>query len=261
MRRALLVILMALAPAASALPAQGLSAAELKAFDRGDRESRALLGSITCLERLTAAVRENRVVAMEKWMTARQCVVINKHLVWVTLGGDTSLTRATRVKAYDLTTSRPYAGPLNTASVLAMARAERRIAVRVSARFQAARRPATPITFRFDGDSVEVWMLPRPLLTGESSALGGEIGGVFAPDGREFVREVDHFDDYWTIAMPDTGVVRIVSRQLRIPSISEFLLAYQLHARDRSIVVEMPWGTAALARGTGGKWVMVVGRR
>lgn len=259
--RTALIIFTALALHGSQMSAQGLSGAESKAFDRGDRESRALLATIACMDRLTVAVREKRVVSYEPWMTARQCVVINKHDVWVTIGGDTMLTRATRVKAYDLTTSAPYAARVNTASVLALARAERRVAFRVSMRFQAAKRPAAPLTFRIDRDSIAVWMVPRTLLSGDPWTLGGELGGVFSPDGREFVREVDRFDQYRTTTVADTGVVRIVSGQVRIPSISEFVLANQLHARDRSIVIEMPWGTSALARGTGSKWVWVVGRQ
>lgn len=260
-RRVVLAVVATVTVGCPELAGQAWSAAESKAFDRGDRESRELISSINCLNRLWTAVQEKRVVEYESWMQARQCVLIDRHYVWVTIGIDTLFTRVTRVSAYDLTTSAPYAGRLDTAGVTAIARAEWVGTGRIQDRFVAAKRDAVPLTFRFDGDSIEVWLLPLQLLTGNPWSLGGEYGVIFSPDGRTLVREVDRFDEFRATTVPDTGLVRIGSRQARIPSLSEFLLANQLNARDRSIVIELPWGSSALAKGAGSPWVQVVGKK
>ncbi|HEX3928105.1 MAG TPA: hypothetical protein VHW65_08900 [Gemmatimonadales bacterium] len=153
MQPGLVVLAAILALRCVALPAQAYTAIEAKEFDRGDRESRELLQAVNCLNRLRAAVQENRVVQYAKWMDARQCLVIGQHYVWVAMGGDTTLNRPTRVMAYDLTTGAPYAEPLDTTRVAAIARAERSAILQFGSAFD-EHHPGVPLTFRFDGDSI-----------------------------------------------------------------------------------------------------------
>lgn len=255
---AMLAMLLANVPQ---LSAQRLTPEESKAFDRGDRESRAMITQFNCLNRMMTAVREKRLTASEKWVTSEQCVVIDRHYVYVMLASDTLYTRATRMSAYDLTTSAAYAVPLDTAGALSMARAEWLGMTKAGPRLEAAKRDAAPVTFRFDGDSIEVWLLPLQLMTGNPWSLGGEYGAIFSPDGRTLMREVDHVEEFRSNAVADTGLVRIVSRQARIPSLSEFLQANQLNALDRSVVIELPWGSATLPKGLGSPWVQLVGKK
>jgi hypothetical protein len=250
----------ALAFRAMALPAQAYTAAESRAFDRGDRESRDLIASINCLNRLSTAVQENRVVAYEKWMVARQCLVIARHFVYVAIGGDTTFTHPDRISAYDLSMNAPYVGLLDTSRVIAIARAEWNGTSRFGKQFDDAKRPAVPLTFRFDGNSIEVWMLPLPLLTGNPWSLGGELGAVYSPDGRRLVREIDQFAEFRPVPVPDTGTVQIPSRQRRIPSLSEFLLANQLNARGRNVAIDLPGISSVLASTQGAPWIQVVRR-
>lgn len=240
--------------------AQAFTEAESRAFDRGDRESRALMASITCLDRLAVAVRDKRVVAYEQWMVARQCLVIEGHYVWIALGGDTTSMRPTRMSAYDLSTGAVYAGAIDTARVAAVARAEWSGTNALAKQFEDAKRPGVPLTFRFDGDSIEVWLLPLPLLSGNPWSLGGERGAVYSPDGRRRVREIDEFARSRTATVPDTGTVRIPAPESRVPSLSEFLLANELNARGRDIVIELKGITSALSSKPGAPWLQVVRR-
>ena len=239
--------------------AQAYTAAESKAFDRGDRESRDLIAAISCLDRVGTAVREKRVALYEDWMVARQCLVIGRHYVWIAIGGDTTFTRSPRITAYDLTTSAPYADRLDTARILAVARAEWIGTGKVGKQFEDAQRLGVPLTFRFDGDSIEVWLLPEPLLSGTPFSLGGEVGAIFSPDGRQLVREINHFAELRTVPVADTGLVHLPSRQARIPSLSEFLLANQLNARGRDIVIDLPGISSMLPSTPGASWVQLVG--
>ena len=242
-----------------ALSAQAYSAAESRAFDRGDRESRELISAINCLDHMSTAVRGKRVVLYEDWMVARQCLLIGRHYVWVAIGGDTTFSHPTRITAYDLTTGAPYAERLDTARVTAIARAEWNGIGKIGKKFEDAKRPGVPLTFRVDGDSIEVWLLPEPLLSGSPFSLGGEVGAIFSPDGRQLVREIDHFAELRAVPVTDTGLVHLPSRQARIPSLSEFLAANQLNARGRDIVIDLPGISSTLSSKPGAPWLQLVG--
>jgi hypothetical protein len=242
-----------------ALPAQAYTPAEAQAFDRGDRESRDLLNVVNCLNWLRTAVQSNRVAQYEDWTAARECVVLGQHYVWIAIGGDTTFDHPTRISAYDLTTGAPYAERLDTAGIAAIARAERDALARHGQEFN-AQHPGVPLTFTFDGDSIEVWMMPRPLLTGKPWTLGGERGEVYTPDGRHLAREIDNVADTRLATVPDTGAVSIQSRQARIPSLSEFLLANELNAMGRDISINVRGLSSLLSGKSGAPWAHFVVR-
>ena len=74
------------------------------------------------------------------------------------------------------------------------------------------------LTCRFDGDTIEVWLIPASLLMGEPRTVGGERGYVFTPDGKQLIREMDSFTSYRSIVAPDSGQVRIVSSEATVPT-------------------------------------------
>jgi hypothetical protein len=86
--------------------------------------------------------------------------------------------------------------------------------------FQKENRPFAPLAFRFDGDSIEVWLIPASLVMGPPFTIGGERGYLFTPDGLTLVRTIDAFGDYRPIVVSDTGVVNIASRGTTVPSLS-----------------------------------------
>jgi hypothetical protein len=188
-----------------------------------------------------------------------QCVAVDGRNVGVFFDADSPYVAVKRFSAVDLGTHTRRTAPLDTSHVLAVVRAEQAAYSHgANMPFEKENRPFAPVAFRFDGDSIEVWLIPASLVMGPPFTVGGERGYLFTPDGRTLVRETDAFGDYRPIAIPDTGAVNIGSRGTVIPSLSEFVLANALNDAGRSVSIQWAGITSVLAgRGGQAAWMHV----
>lgn len=246
----------ALAPAAFA---QSLPPERAARFDRGDRLSRALLSMIRCSGMVGNARAEGRFGPIDSLGHDGQCMAVNGKWVGMFFDADSTFTHVTRFSAVDFVTRARRTEPLDTSAVLAVANAELAAQLRGVKAFEDAKRPYAPMAFRFDGDSIEVWMLPVAVLSGRPPFVGGERGYHYTPDGRTLVRETDSFADFRPLTIPDTGTVYITSRSTDVPTLSEFLLANALNGQGRMVSIRLPWGQSTLVgRGAQSMWVQLV---
>lgn len=242
--------LLAVAPLSSprVARAQAARAVDLAAFDKADRRSRELLRILRCARGIGMARARQEFGPPDSLGHIGQCVTVDGRAVGVFIEADTPFVRTTRFSAVDLATHARRTAPMDTTAVLAVARAELAAqSPRIVEGFYTAKRPYSPMAFRFDGDSIEVWLIPVSLVMGPPHTVGGERGFVFSPDGRTLAREVDAFADYRPIIVPDTGTVRIPSRSRSIPSLSEFVLANGLNRMGRAVAIEWSGVTSVLA--------------
>jgi hypothetical protein len=231
----------------------------LAKFDRGDRLSRALLSTLRCGGAVSSARAAGVFGPVDSLGHVGQCPVIEGRRVGIFFDADSLFTHVTRMSAVDVQTRSRRQAPLDTTAVLAVARAELAGQLRGIKAYEDAGRPYVPVAFRFDGDSIEVWMLPAALLMGQSLSVGGERGYEFTPDGRTLVREIDAFADFRPLTLPDTGTVYIHSRGGDVPTLSEFLIANALNQQGRMVSIILPWGQSTLVgRGAQATWVQLV---
>ena len=241
---------------ASILCAQSGSQVHGADFDRADRRSRNLISTIRCAQQVSIARARGLFGPVDSLGRSGQCVAVDHRYVGVFMDVDTQFVSPTRFTAVDLVAQARRTAPMDTAAVLALARAEWVAQSRGAQSFASANRQYTPMTFRFDGDSIESWLVPVTLLIGPPFTLGGERGYVFTPDGRTLVREIDAFRDYRTFVVPDTGSVRIVSREQTVPALSEFVLANLLNEAGRSVSIDTRGVSSSLAgRGATSVWM------
>lgn len=237
---------------------QAARAASAQAFDRADRESRGLLGTFRCARMVGDARQRGLFGPIDSLGHRGGCSVVNGQFVGVFLDADSQFVRATRFAAVDLAMHRRRTTPLDTAAMLGLARAEEAAQLKGFAVYEKAERPYTPMAFRFDGDSVEVWLVPISDLTGDPFTVGGEHGYIFSPDGRTLAREVDSFANFRPVEVPSSGVIRIASRELLVPTLTELALANSLNDMGRPVSIDMQWQSATLqGRGPAAMWVFV----
>lgn len=223
-------------------------------FDRGDRESRAVLANFRCARATSFARAQGLFGPPDSLGHSGHCVVVAARFVSVFLDVDSASGRVTRFSAVDLASRTRYTAPVDTTAMLAMERAELDAQRRGYDAYVKAKRPYSPFTIRFDGDSIEVWMVPASSIMGPTS-LGGERGYVYSPDGRTLARTVDRFADYRTFTVPDTGTVQIESRDAQVPTLTEFLLANMLHTAGRNIGINTPHVRSMLPAQPTAPWV------
>ena len=240
-------------------PAQTLAPEVVARFDRGDRLARALISTVRCAGSVAQAREDGLFGPLDSLGGNGQCVTADGKRVGIFFDADSQLTHVTRFSAVDLGTRARRIAPLDTLAILALARAERTGQMRGITAFEDAHRPYAPLAFRFDGDSIEVWIFPVAVVTGQPPSVGGERGYVFSPDGRTLVREVDAFADFRSIAVADTGTVYLTSRSMDVPTLSEFVLANALNGQGRTVSIVTPWGQSVLAgRGAQSVWMQLV---
>jgi hypothetical protein len=225
-------------------------------FDQADRRSRALLQGIRCAQSIGMARARQEFGPLDSLGRIGQCVVVDGHSIGVFLDADSPFVSANRFAAVDLSVHTRRAAPLDTSRVLAVVRAEYAAYARGTEAYYKEKRRYSPMAFRFDGDSIEVWLIPVSLVRGPPFTLGGERGYLFTPDGRTLVRETDAFGDYRPVAVPDTGTVSIISRGTSIPSLSELVFANGLNGAGRTVAIEWGGVTSVLA-GPGDRAVWV----
>lgn len=246
---AIAAFLLAVAPLSSPriARAQAARAVDLAAFDKADRRSRELLRILRCARGIGMARARQEFGPPDSLGHIGQCVTVDGRAVGVFIEADTPFVRTTRFSAVDLASHTRRTAPMDTAAVLAVARAE--LAAQSSGvveGFYKAKRPYSPMAFRFDGDTIEVWLVPVALFMGPPYTAGGERGFVFSPDGRTLAREVDASADYRSIAVSDSGGVNISSRSQSIPSLSEFVLANGLNGLGRTVAIQWTGATSVL---------------
>ena len=237
---------------------QAARAAAARQFDRADRESQALLGTFHCAQMVGDARQRGLFGPIDSLGQRGACAVVNGQFVGVFLDTDSQFTRATRFAVVDLAMHRRRTAPVDTAATLGVARAEQTALLKGSGVYEKADRAYAPMAFRFDGDSVEVWLIPVSNLTGDPFTVGGEHGYIFSPDGRTLAREVDAFADFRPVAVPDSGIVHIASQALLVPGLSELALANALNSMGRQVTIDMQRQSATLhGRGSAAMWVFV----
>jgi hypothetical protein len=237
---------------------QASSAVDQLAFDKSDRRAQRVLWSLRCARSVSMARARREFGPLDSLGHIGQCVYLDGRTVGVFMDADSQFVRTTRFSAVDLDSHERRTAPMDTMAVLAMARAELTAHARGGPAFLAEKRQYSPMVFRFDGDSIEVWLIPTSLLMGPSLTLGGERGYLFSPDGRTLVREVDASADYRSVVVPDTGAVNIVSRSASLPSLSELVLANGLNSRGRNVAII--WGSVSsvlAGQGSQAAWLHV----
>ena len=251
-RLLLLVAVCATAPRRTS--AQSLTPERVARFDRGDRESQALLDNLRCAQGVASLRAAGAFGPADSLGRSGQCVVLNGKRIGVFFDADSQFTRVTRFAAVDFTTRARRTAPLDTLAILAVGKAELAAQLEGMKAYEEAKRPYAPFAFRCDGDSIEVWMVPVAVLRGQPVSLGGERGYLFTPDGRTVVRRIDDFGELRTIIVPDTGTVSFTSRGRDVPTLTEFLVANLLNDRGRTVSITTPWGQSMLV-GKGGSAV------
>jgi hypothetical protein len=241
---------------AQALSAQSQGPEQTAAFDRADRRARRLIASVRCAQQIAEARSQGLFGPADSLGGSGQCVLMEGRFVGVFMDVDTQFTRATRFAAVDLHRHARRIAPLDTAATLAVARAEWAAQVRGAQAFSDADRPYAPLSFRFDGDSIEVWLFPVAVLRGRPPTVGGERGFVFAPDGRTLAREIDAFAAYRSFTVSDTGTFLIPSRENTVPMLSELVLANLVNGLGRTVAIDMTQVSSTLVgRGAQAVWM------
>ena len=188
-----------------------------------------------------------------------QCLWIGGMSYGVFFDADSSFSSARQLRVVDLAKHTRYLEPVDTVGILAEARAANEAVLKGFPAFQRAQRQFAPVSFRMDGDSLEVWLIPAGSVMGpKPTTVGGERGYVYAPDGRTLVREIDAFDRFRTIEIPDSGRVRIVSREKDLPLVSELSVANLLHNEGRDVQIVTDAYTSILAgQGRNAIWLQL----
>jgi hypothetical protein len=235
--------------------AQTSAPIDLASFDQADRRARTLLSTIRCAQSAGSARAQGEFGPVDALGGIGQCITIDGRTLGVFFDADSPYVAVKRFSAVDLGTHMRRTAPLDTSRVLAVVRAEQAAYWHgANTPFEKEDRPFAPVAFRFDGDSIEVWLIPASLVMGPPFTVGGERGYLFTPDGRTLVRTTDAFGDYRPIAIPDTGAVNIASRGTTVPSLSELVLANGLTGAGRSVAIQWAGITSVLA-GQGGQAV------
>jgi hypothetical protein len=229
------------------------------AFDRLDRTSRMLIATVDCA-RAGARARAQGLFgppdSVGRW---GQCLHKDGRAFGVFFTPDSTFTTAQNLRVVDFANSVRYRGNVDTAAILAEARAAREAVKKGMPSFVRAQRQAAPLSMRSDGDSIEVWLLPVGLFMGQMSpTVGGERGFVYSPDGRTLAREIDASDRFRTISIPDSGRVEIRSGEDNLPLVSELIATNLLHDRGRDVqLVTNAYTSQLVGPGSSAVWVQI----
>jgi hypothetical protein len=181
------------------------------AFDRLDRTSQKLLWTVGCAQNSGRSRAMGLFGPADSVGRTGQCFRRDGRMFGVFFDPDSTFTKVHRLRVLDFSTNVRYLGPVDTTAILAEARAEDDAERKGMPSFERAQRPFAPLSMRSDGDSIEVWLLPSGVLMGRTpSAVGGERGFIYSPDGRTLAREV-------------TRSIGIGPSRFRIPEQSRFL--------------------------------------
>jgi hypothetical protein len=229
------------------------------AFDRADRRAQRLIAEVRCAQQIAEARSQGLFGPPDSLGGSGQCALVEGRFVGMFVDVDTQFLTPTRFAAVDLARHARRVTPMDTSATLAVARAEWAAQVRGAHAFEVAKRPYAPLSFRFDGDSIEVWLFPVAVLSGRPPTVGGEWGFVFTPDGRTLAREIDAFAAYRSFTASDTGTFFIPSRQTTVPTLSELVLANLMNGVGRTVTIDMKQVRSTLiGRGAQAVWVQTI---
>ena len=199
------------------------------AFAHVDRAARELIWTMKCAQATAHARATGLFGPTDSLGTNGQCFRLNGHAMGVFFTPDTTFTRASRIRVVNLGTGVRDLATIDTAAILAVARASSDALSRALPAFARENRKFAPLSMRFDGDSIEIWMLPVGM------TVGGERGYVYSPNGRTLARAIDAADRFRTVVVPDTGEVVIASREDDLPLVSELVAMNLLYDRGRDV--------------------------
>lgn len=237
-------------------PAQAPTAAWSKAFDEADRESRHMLAALECVAGIGGAVRRGLFGPTAATANNAVCVETRDGNLAVLLTVDSLFKAPSEFVAVNLAAQSPVRSAVDTAAILAVARAEAIAGQRGGADYEKRRLQVAEISYRVANDSLQVWLLPATAVQGPPFSVGGERGYLFSPDGKTVFREIDRLSDYRLLTLADTGTLTIRSSGDSLPLLSEMLLANLLNKLGRSVTIELPPLTATLVgRGASAVWV------
>ncbi|MES3032644.1 MAG: hypothetical protein V4813_01455 [Gemmatimonadota bacterium] len=222
-------------------------------FDRADRRASQLVDQLRCGQRMASLRARGRFGAPDTLGFVGHCVLRPGAYIGVYLDLDSTRTRAVRFSALDITHDVPYREALDTAALVAASRARYDALGRGGSTMA---RQFVPFMLRGDADSVEVWLVPVSIFTGEPVSAGGERGYVYDPAGRTLARTVDNTAAYQVLTAPDSARLTIARPGVRIPGLSDLLLANLLLLEKRTLSIELADVTSTLLPGNGdGMWV------
>jgi hypothetical protein len=228
-------------------------------FDRLDRTAQKLLWTINCAQSSGRARAMGLFGPADSVGRTGECFRQDGQTFGVFFNPDSTFAKASQLRVLNFATRTRYLGPVDTTAILAEARAESDAELRGSPSFRREQRTFAPISMRSDGDSVEVWLLPYGVLMGRTtSTVGGALGFIYSPDGRTLAREVNAFDRYRSMAIPDSGPVVILSREEDLPLVSELIVTNLLHNRGRDVqVVTRAYDSHLVGRDASAVWVQI----
>lgn len=247
---------------ASTVHAQSASAPDSKraaAFDRLDRTARMLTAAVSCAIASGQARADGLFGPIDSVGRRGQCLRTGERTFGVFFTADSAFTKALNVRVVDLRTRTRYSGAVDTAAILAEARASRDGVTKGYSAYQREKRPFAPLSIRTDGDSIEVWLLPAGVLMGTApSVVGGERGYVYSPDGRTLAREIDAFEQFRPLAIPDSGQIDIISEQDDLPLVSELIATNRLHDHGRQVqILTKAYSAHLVGAGPDALWVQL----
>jgi hypothetical protein len=235
-------LLAAVGPLACALPIRAQTpvsssdSARAATFDRLDRTSRMLIATVSCARGSARARADGLFGPLDSVGRRGQCLRKDGRAFGVFFTPDSTFSKASRLRVVDIAKGARYLEPVDTIAILAEARAASEGVLKGFPSFQREQRQFAPFSMRSDGDSIEVWLVPLGVLIGRTpSIVGGERGFIYSPDGRTLAREIDAFDRYRTVAIPDSGRVEIRSREDDLPLVSELIATNLLYEMGREV--------------------------
>ena len=228
-------------------------------FDVADRRAQTLAWTVECYSRFGLLLQSYRIASnptRESLGPANVCFTDGGRRVLANLSVDAAARRLTKLLVVDLGTGAAVTTPLDTARLVNEAIAEEAAVARNVGMPDSVSAGYMPFSMRFDGDTIEVWMVKRDVFDFRQLRVGGELGYIFSPDGRTLVREVGTVQSYRQLGGPASQSTTIESREARIPSLSELLVANMLASRGAQVTIQtasrastlMPGGTMWMHR-------------
>jgi len=222
-------------------------------FDLADRRASELVVQLRCAQQMAGIRARGGFGAADTLGFTGQCIRHGGSYIGVYLDLDSAGTRHVRFSAVNLTQRTPHAEPLDTSALVAAARARRDALVRGGRTME---RQFAPFILRTNAESLEVWLMPLSIVTGEPLSSGGERGYVYSADGRTVIRTVDAVAVFETITAGPADQITIVRRNARLPLLSDLLVANLQLLQGRAVHIELAQVTSTLVNpAVGGAWI------